>query len=373
MHTVVRRNDERRVYETELRERERKLRSYFNLSMDPILVVDHQGRLQEANPSACRMLGYTEEELRQRSVRDLIAQDEANLAADRRHFEDVAREGRSRGEVVYLTKGGESLVFDVNAVDLGDGHYLGVLRDMTERRRMEQMQAQHMAELARINAELDEFTYVASHDLQEPLRKLVSFSALLERDLGKELATPVATDLRFIGESARRMKNLVQDLLALSRAGKSVMGRERVSLDEVVDQALENLEVMVQERKAVIERDLLPEVWGDATLLTQLYQNLIGNGMKYVKDAPPRLRLTAERAADGAWMLGVKDNGIGIRSEYAQQIFQPFKRLHAQGEYEGTGIGLAICRKVVERHGGRIWVESEEGRDAHFKFTLGGM
>ncbi len=373
MHTVVRRNEERRVYETELRERERKLRSYFNLSLDPIIVVDQQGRIQEANPSACRMLGYTEEELRQRGVRDIIAQDEANLAADRKHFEDLAREGRSRGEVVHLTKGGESLVFDVNGVDLGDGHILGVLRDMTERRRMEQLQAHHMAELARINAELDEFTYVASHDLQEPLRKLVSFSVLLERDLGKELTTPVATDLKFIAESARRMKTLVQDLLALSRAGKSVMGRERVSLDEAADLALENLEVMVQERGAVIERDALPEVWGDATLLAQLYQNLIGNGIKYVKDAPPRLRLTAERAAEGGWVLGVRDNGIGIRPEYVQQIFQPFKRLHAQGEYEGTGIGLAICRKVVERHGGRIWVESEEGRGAHFKFTLGGM
>lgn len=372
MNTVVRRNEERRLYVAELRERERKLRSYFNLSQDPIMVVDQEGHIQEANPSACRMLGYSEEELRQRAVWQIIDQDETNLAAGRKHFDDLAREGRSRGDMVLLGKGGEPLVFDVNAADLGDGHYLGVLRDMTERRRMEELQARHMAELARINAELDEFTYVASHDLQEPLRKLISFSVLLERDLGKELATPVETDLKFISESAHRMKNLVQDLLLLSRAGKSDMGREHLVLDEVADRALENLEMAMAEKKAVIERDPLPQVWGDATLLTQLYQNLIGNGLKYVKAAPPRIRLTAERSTDGSWIFGVQDNGIGIREEYAQQIFQPFKRLHTQGEYEGTGIGLAICRKVVERHGGRLWVESDEGAGSHFRFTLGG-
>lgn len=372
MHTVVRRNEERRLHEAELRERERKLRSYFNLSQDPILVMDQEGHIQEANPAACRMFGYSEGELTERAVWQLVASDETNLAASRRHFEDLAREGRSRGEVVHLTKSGEALVFDVNAVDLGDGHYLGVLRDTTERHRMEQLQARHMAELARINAELDEFTYVASHDLQEPLRKLVSFSALLERDLGKELASPVATDLRFITESAHRMRNLVQDLLTLSRAGKSAMKRERLALDFIADRALENLETTMAEKGAVVERDTLPEVWGDATLLTQLYQNLVGNGLKYVEGVHPVIRLTAERSPEGTWVFGVKDNGIGIRGEYAQQIFQPFKRLHTQGEYEGTGIGLAICRKVVERHGGQIWVESEEGRGSHFKFALGG-
>lgn len=226
-------------------------------------------------------------------------------------------------------------------------------------------------ELRRRNAELDEFAYVASHDLQEPLRKLSAFSDLLARDLGPELPEQARRDLEFIKDAARRMQVLVQDLLALSRAGKNAMKRERVRLDACADRAMEMLSARVEEASAEITRDELPEVVGDPTMLTQLYQNLVGNSLKFVDPhRRPVIQLTAERVR-GEWVLGVKDNGIGIKPEYAQQVFAPFKRLHGRDEYEGTGIGLAICRKTVERHGGRIWVESEPGRGAHFRFTLG--
>lgn len=230
--------------------------------------------------------------------------------------------------------------------------------------------AAQMTKLTQLNAELSEFTYITSHDLQEPLRKLMIFSEWLVRDMGGDLPESAAKDVQFITDAAARMRRLVEDLLVLSRAGNRDLQRERVSLKKVADAALETLALRVGETGAVISRDPLPEVLGDATLLTQLYQNLINNALKYC-DGVPHIHLSVERK-NGEWLLGVRDDGIGIDPEYAEQIFKPFKRLHGREKYEGTGIGLAICRKVVERHGGKIWVESEEGAGAHFRFTLPG-
>lgn len=224
--------------------------------------------------------------------------------------------------------------------------------------------------LAQKNAELDEFTYVASHDLQEPLRKLTSFSELLRVDLGSDLPVAAARDLDYITDAAKRMQNLVQDLLGLSRAGRRELKRERVSLSDCVVWALAALATRIEETNAEIRCDELPEVDGDPTLLTQLFQNLIGNALKFIlPECAPEIRVTVER--NGAELIvGVCDNGIGIASEHADQIFVPFKRLHGRSEYDGSGIGLAICRKTVERHGGRIWVDSRPGAGAHFRFTL---
>ena len=224
-------------------------------------------------------------------------------------------------------------------------------------------------ELAFQNAELDEFTYIASHDLQEPLRVLTTFSELLHKDLGNSLPERVAEDLDFIIAGGKRMQRLIQDLLSLSRAGRAAMKREKASLAECADRALEALAVRVRETRAEIIQDELPNVWGDETLLTQLYQNLIGNALKFTAEQHPIIHLTAQER-DGDLIFGVKDNGIGIAPKYAQQIFKPFMRLHGQSSYEGSGIGLAICHKIVERHGGKIWVESEPGKGAHFQFTI---
>lgn len=247
---------------------------------------------------------------------------------------------------------------------------VGTARDITARRAAEAALNHHMVEIARVNDELDEFTHVASHDLQEPARKLVAFSDLLRKDLGGDLPPRAAQDMVFIVDAAQRMQRLVQDLLALSRTGHVSMVREQVALDDAVDRALEALEMRIAESAAAINRVPLPTVSGDLTLLSQLYQNLIGNALKFVDNQSPEISLTAEQI-EGAWVFGVRDNGIGIDPQYRDQIFHPFKRLHGRGQYEGSGIGLSICRKVVERHNGRIWVESEEGKGAHFRFTLG--
>jgi signal transduction histidine kinase len=226
-----------------------------------------------------------------------------------------------------------------------------------------------LAQLKRKNAELDEFTFVASHDLREPLRKIIAFSDLLRKDLGNTLSDNARTDLEYIVDAAQRMQTLIDHLLMLSRAGSRQLKKERVPLRECVDAALDALHVLLKEKNVEIVCDALPEVMGDRTMLTQLYQNLIGNAVKFNHQPRPRVHLTAETNGDRI-ILGVKDNGIGIKPDYVDKIFAPFKRLHGRGEYEGTGIGLAICRKVVERHGGSIWVESQPGEGAHFKFTL---
>ncbi|QEF98246.1 Phytochrome-like protein cph1 [Stieleria maiorica] len=219
------------------------------------------------------------------------------------------------------------------------------------------------------NKELDQFTYVASHDLQEPVRKLVSFSRLLEQDIDGDLNEDAKRDLQFIVDAAKRMRTLVQALLELSRVGRSAMKHDPVDLNHCVDDALEALELKIDETGAVIKRDRFPVVIGDQTMLTQLLQNLISNALKFTEEAAPEIRLTATGDEDH-WTLGVRDNGIGMKSEYAERIFQPFQRLHNRGEYEGTGIGLSICKKTVQRHSGQIWVESDIGRGAHFRFTL---
>ncbi len=224
-------------------------------------------------------------------------------------------------------------------------------------------------ELAAFNAELDDFTNLASHDLQEPLRVLTTFSDLLRKDMGNTLPNGAARDLGFITDAVKRMETLIKDLLALTRASRVAKKMEKVSLNQCADRALETLAMRVEETGAKISRDKLPEVWGDLTLLTQLYQNLIGNALKFSGDQRPIIELTFEER-DGEQIFGVKDNGMGIEPKYTQQIFQPFRRLHGRAEYQGSGIGLAICRKIVERHGGTIWVDSEPGKGAHFRFTM---
>jgi signal transduction histidine kinase len=224
--------------------------------------------------------------------------------------------------------------------------------------------------LRRMNAELDELTYVASHDLQEPLRKLITFSSMLRQDMGGHLPARAEKDLGFIVDAATRMHVLLQNLLALSRTGNRMMRCAQVALDACADRALETLGTPIHATGATITRDVLPTVWGDSTMLTQLYQHLLNNALKFRSAHRPLIHLSVEPQA-GQNVLGVKDNGIGINPAYHEQIFAPFKRLHDHSEFEGAGIGLTICRKTVERHGGNIWVESDAGQGAHFKFTLG--
>lgn len=246
-------------------------------------------------------------------------------------------------------------------------------RDLTQRIAAENEVRQLADELQRSNKELEEFAYIASHDLQAPLRTIVSFAQLLTEDAGDKLSPEAQGDLRYITEAANRMTNLVSDLLLYSRLGHSTIEMTPVAMKECVVVALAALDERIKATQAVVTIDPLPTVEGHETMLTQLMQNLIGNALKFSKsDKHVSVHVTCETdQATGRPIFGIKDQGIGIKAEYFDRIFAPFQRLHTRMEYEGTGIGLAICRKVVEIHRGRIWVESTPEEGSHFRFTLG--
>jgi signal transduction histidine kinase len=252
----------------------------------------------------------------------------------------------------------------------------GVMAMGIDRMCMADALARSIAKVVRMNkclpqksAELDEVMYIASHDLQELLRKLLTFSGRLQKDVGASLPERAARDLACLTDAASHLHSLTQNLLEFSRLCSVAMYYEPVTLNACIDEALTALAGEPHGAAATITRDPLLTVWGDRAMLTQLYQHLLSNAFKFCKAQPPIIHCTAE-LHDGQIVFGVKDNGMGIPPEYHDQIFTPFKRLHARGEYAGAGIGLAICRKIVGRHGGRLWVESVPGQGAHFKFTL---
>jgi PAS domain S-box-containing protein len=225
------------------------------------------------------------------------------------------------------------------------------------------------AELARSNTELQHFAYIASHDLQEPLRMVASYMQLLARRYKGKLDQDADEFIGFAVDGATRMQALINALLTYSRVGTKAKKFEPTDCEEVLDGVLAGLRAAVEDSGAVITRDPLPTVTADVTQLGQLFQNLIGNGIKFHGAEPPRIHIACRKNGQG-WVFSIRDHGIGFDAKYAERIFVMFQRLHAKGEYPGTGIGLAVCKKIVERHGGEIWVESQPGQGATFYFTI---
>jgi len=242
-------------------------------------------------------------------------------------------------------------------------------REISERRRADEAAARHAAELERSNAELEQFAHVASHDLKEPLRMVASYLELLQRRYKGRLDDDADDFIHFAVDGALRMRNLMDGLLALSQVGTHGRPFGPTDCEAVVDKAVNDLAVAIAESGAVITRDPLPTVLGDAGQLEQLFQNLVSHAIKFRGEEKPRVHITARRKKT-EWLFSVRDNGIGIDSKYSERIFVVFQRLHAREERSGTGIGLAISKKIVERHGGRIWIESRPGEGATFYFTI---
>jgi PAS domain S-box-containing protein len=342
-----------------------------------IFGLDAEGRVAFANPAAQRLTGYSAAEMARQSQHALIHHTRADgspYPIEECPIYGALRTGTpaTRDDEVFWRQDGTSFPVEYTAVPFyHDGQVAGAVvtfRDISERRRAEQQLREQAAELARSNADLEQFAYVASHDLQEPLRVIVSYVQLLERRYKGQLDPRADKYLAYIVDAGHRMQKLINDLLTYSRVGR----REQIcptDSETVLRRVLANLHAALAARDAVVTHDPLPTVLVDETQLGQLFQNLIANALKFRGPAPPRIHVSATRG-EGEWVFAVRDNGIGIAPEYRERIFVIFQRLHARDEYPGTGIGLAICKKIVERHGGRIWVESMPGEGATFYFTL---
>ena len=246
---------------------------------------------------------------------------------------------------------------------------IAIFDDISERKRAEEALRAAHEELKRSNSELEQFAYVASHDLQEPLRMVSSYTQLVMKRYGERLDGDAKEFMNFVVDGAARMKQLIEDLLAYSRVGTRGKEFKPVPVEQALKRAVTNLRAAIEESGAEITHDALPTVNADEVQLAQLFQNLIGNALKFRGAGKPHVHVSCLEKED-ALEFHVSDNGIGIEPQYFERIFMLFQRLHTKGDYPGTGIGLAICKKVVERHGGRLWVESEPGKGSSFNFTL---
>jgi PAS domain S-box-containing protein len=367
---------ERTRAEAALRFSEAKFAGIISISSDAIVSVDESQRIIFYNTGAEQTFGYTAEEAVGQRLEILIPHAfRAPHEAQVREFGAgpvPARRMGERGHITGLRKNGETFPADasISRIEVdGSTIYTAVLRDITERIRAEEALRRQAEELSRSNAELEQFAYVASHDLQEPLRMVASYTQLLARRYRGKLDEDADEFIAYAVDGVTRMQALINDLLAYSRVGTREVAAEPTEVEGVLERVLATLGPAIAEAGADVTHAPLPTVRADAVQIGQLLQNLVANAIKFHGPQAPRVHVGAERGED-EWVFSVRDNGIGIAPEYQERIFVIFQRLHSRAEYPGTGIGLAICKKIVERHGGRIWLESAAGAGTTFFFTI---
>ncbi len=328
----------------------------------------------QVNDRLCEILGYSRGELRTRTSLELTHPDD--LARSMVEFDRLLR-GEVDGFTMdkrFIRQDGTTVfaTVDVKCVRDKDGaieYFAETVQDITERKQAEARLARLMADLERSNKELEEFAYIASHDLQEPLRMVSSYTQLLAERYGSQLDDKARKYIHYAVDGAIRMQGLINDLLAYSRVGRADQKLESADTHAAFGEALRLLATVIAESRALITTDDLPTVRCDGSRLTQVFQNLLSNAIKFHGKDPPRIHVSAHEGPD-EWVFAVKDNGIGIELQHAKRVFVVFQRLHAREEYPGTGIGLAICQRIVQRGGGRIWFESEPGKGTTFFFTI---
>ncbi|MDO6432915.1 ATP-binding protein [Flavitalea sp. BT771] len=364
----------------DLQASEEKYKTLFYKSPLPKWIYD-QDTLQflEVNEAAVRLYGYSQEQFKNMTIKDIRPQEDIE-----RLLEDIAglrtsRETYRDSNWRHLKKNGEVIDVELTAHPIEYERKrarMVIVNDITERKKAETLLQQlnhdleaRAAELAASNAELERFAYIASHDLQEPLRMVSSFLQLLQKKYKGQLDDKATQYIHFAVDGAERMKTLILDLLEYSRVGSGKGSFTPVKMDDVMKEVGETFREKIIAARAKVEIGHLPDAYGDKVQLVQLMQNLVGNALKYHSGDPPLIRVQGNEVP-GGWLYSVQDNGIGIDPMFFEKIFIIFQRLHNKSDFSGTGIGLAICKKIVERHGGRIWVESSPGKGSSFFFTI---
>ncbi len=381
---------DRKYVEQSLRTSEARYRNIVEAVPVGIILTDEHGAITYYSAQARAMFGLEDDQVAlATNYRDWLAP--GQQCPDRR-----ATGGdpgvTARTEARLLRADRSEYWAEVTSVLLDEGFVLSgrrrgsiiVVQDISDRKQANEALARYAAELERSNQELEQFAYVASHDLQEPLRMVASYVQLLAKDYGGKLDADADEYMEFAVDGARRMQRLIDDLLAFSRVGTRGQQFQPVDCSQLLGDVLHGLKLAIEESGAVVTYDELPTVLADRGQLYQLLQNLIANALKFRAEAPPRIHVRATWHGGGEnatgpggagddnpnWLFAISDNGIGIDPQYAERIFVIFQRLHSRAQYSGTGIGLAICKKIVERHGGRIWVQSTLGHGATFYFRL---
>ncbi|WP_305857699.1 ATP-binding protein [Balneatrix alpica] len=377
LYTIVDRRKQTQL-EEELIYQSQQFKHIMEAINEGVVGINKDGEIIFANTAACSWLQENTEDLLGRLWLDAVPH--ANTLG--------CKYGKDDSPVLLTLHDGITRNAEADIFQLNKGRYLEVdlavsaiwqnqdqcgvvvvFSDIAMKKEHERLLRQHAAQLERINHELEEFNYIASHDLQESLRTMMSFCKLLEEDIGENLPEQAKKDMEFISDAAKRMQRLVQDLLAYSRAGRVQIHGQLVDLQDVFEEAVSNLTVSIKDVDAEIIKIDLPKVMGDYHALVRIFQNLIHNAIKYHGEEKPIIEILVRQVSMRRVEVGIKDNGIGIPAEYQEQIFGAFKRLHSAARYQGTGIGLAIVRKLVERMDGRVWVESE-GKGSTFWLNL---
>jgi PAS domain S-box-containing protein len=360
---------ERKLAEAQIR----KLSSAVEQSTSIIIITDTNARIDYVNPKFTQVTGYSSEEVLGKNPR-ILKSTETPLEVYNELWKTISSGGEWHGELHNKKKNGESYwarasISPIKNVDGITTHYLGVQEDITDRKKAQSALQNYATELERSNEELQQFAYVASHDLQEPLRMITSYLTLLENRYKDKLDDDADEFIDYAVNGAKRMKQLIKDLLQYSRVGTHGNPFKKTKCEEVLKKTLNNLEVTVIENAVDITHDKLPVVKADELQLLQLFQNLISNAIKFRSEKLPKIHIGA-KSKNGEWIFSVQDNGIGIEKEYEKRIFIIFQRLHSNSKYPGTGIGLALCKKIVERHRGRIWFDSKPDEGSTFYFTI---
>ena len=373
---AVRNISVRKEADKHLARMEARYRGLLEAAPDAMVVVDQLGKIVLLNVQAERQFGYRRDELLGQQIKNIVPEGFAEriLADGLRSIEDALAQQIGMGiELFGRRKDGSEFPIEImlSPLESTEGMLVtAAIRDITARKIAEAQLSQKVAELKRSNEELGQFASIASHDLQEPLRMVASYTQLLSKRYKGKLDADADEFIEFAVDGAGRMQRLIQDLLAYSHVGTKGKDLLEISGEETLRQALGNLRGAIEESGALVTHDPMPTVLADQVQLIQLFQNLIGNAIKYQNPGVPKIHVAAAKTDAHKWMFSIQDNGLGIDPRHFERIFGMFQRLHKREEFAGTGIGLAICKKIVERHGGTISVESVPGKGSTFRFVL---